>query len=72
MGIRTITFDAEKGFQLNGKTIKLQGSCIHHENGLLGAKAIDRAEERKIELLLVNGFNAIRTSHNPPGELLQT
>lgn len=69
-GIRTITFDADKGFQLNGRTIKLKGGCIHHDNGLLGAKAIDRAEERKIELLLSNGFNAIRLTHNPPSQKL--
>lgn len=43
----------------------LNGACIHHDNGLLGANAIDRAEERKIELLKANGYNAIRLSHNP-------
>lgn len=72
-GIRTISFDTENGFQLNGRTIKLKGGCIHHDNGLLGAKAIDRAEERKIEILLANGYNAIRSAHNPPSEkLLET
>ncbi len=67
-GIRTISFSAEKGFQLNGKTIKLKGGCIHHDNGLLGAAAIDRAEVRKVELLKKNGFNAVRCAHNPPSE----
>ncbi|MCD8042686.1 MAG: DUF4982 domain-containing protein [Tannerellaceae bacterium] len=67
-GIRTIAVSAEKGFQLNGKTIKLKGGCLHHDNGLLGAAAIDRAEERKAELLKANGYNAVRSSHNLPSE----
>ena len=65
-GIRTISFDIKNGFQLNGKTVKLKGGCFHHDNGSLGAKAYDRAEERKAELLKASGFNAIRCSHNPP------
>lgn len=65
-GIRTISFDAVNGFKLNGKSLKLRGGCIHHDNGMLGARAYDRAEERKVELLKANGFNAIRCSHNPP------
>jgi beta-galactosidase len=65
-GIRAIHFDAQTGFTLNGKMIKLHGGCIHHDNGPLGAAAIDRAEERKIELLKQQGYNAIRLSHNPP------
>ncbi|MES2774560.1 MAG: glycoside hydrolase family 2 TIM barrel-domain containing protein [Bacteroidota bacterium] len=65
-GIRSISFDATNGFRLNGKTVKLKGGCVHHDNGPLGAKAYDRAEERKVELLKASGFNAIRTSHNPP------
>lgn len=69
-GIRTITIDAENGFQLNGKKIKLKGGSIHHDNGLLGAVALDRAEERKIELLKQNGYNAIRLSHNPSSPYL--
>lgn len=67
-GIRTISVSEEKGFQLNGKTIKLKGGCIHHDNGLLGAAAIDRAEIRKVKLLKDNGFNAVRCAHNPPSE----
>lgn len=65
-GIRTIAFSSENGFQLNGKNLELIGGCVHHDNGLLGAVALDRAEERKIELLKSNGYNAVRTSHNPP------
>jgi beta-galactosidase len=64
-GVRSIHFDAETGFTLNGKTVKLKGGCIHHDNGPLGAAAIDRAEVRKIELLKQNGYNAIRLAHNP-------
>jgi len=67
-GIRSIKFTTENGFQLNGKTIKLNGGCVHHDNGCLGAAAFDRAEERRVELLKSAGFNAIRTSHNPPSE----
>jgi beta-galactosidase len=65
-GIRTISFDAVNGFQLNGKTLKLKGGCVHHDNGPLGAKAYDRAEERRVELLKASGYNAIRCAHNPP------
>lgn len=64
-GIRSIEFDAKTGFALNGKNIKLKGACIHHDNGALGAAAIDRAEERKIEILKANGYNAVRFAHNP-------
>ena len=67
-GIRTISFDSEKGFLLNGKSLKLKGGCVHHDNGLLGAASIDRAEEKKVELLKTNGFNAVRCAHNPPAE----
>jgi len=67
-GIRSIKVSAENGFQLNGKTIKLCGGCVHHDNGCLGAAAFDRAEVRKVELLKAAGFNAIRTAHNPPSQ----
>lgn len=69
-GIRSIAFDAVHGFRLNGKTVKLKGGCIHHDNGPLGARAYDRAEERKIELLKASGYNAIRSAHNPPSPAL--
>ncbi len=67
-GIRTIAASAEKGFLLNGRSVKLKGACIHHDNGLLGAAAIDRAEERKVELLKANGYNAVRCAHNQVSE----
>ena len=65
-GIRSISFSPEHGFLLNGKPVLIQGACIHHDNGPLGAVAIDRADQRKIEILKANGFNTIRSSHNPP------
>ena len=65
-GIRSLTFDAKHGFVLNGVETKLRGGCVHHDDGPLGSAAYDRAEERRIELLKAAGFNAIRTSHNPP------
>ena len=67
-GIRTIEFDGEKGLRLNGKPIKLNGACVHHDNGILGAAAYDEAEYRKARLMKEAGFNAVRTSHNPPSE----
>ncbi|MEO8405394.1 MAG: glycoside hydrolase family 2 TIM barrel-domain containing protein [Chitinophagaceae bacterium] len=67
-GIRSIAFSVEKGFLLNGKKLVLNGGCVHHDNGCLGAAAYDRAETRKVELLKSAGFNAVRTSHNPPSE----
>ena len=69
-GIRSITVDARRGFLLNGQPLKLRGGCFHHDNGCLGSCAYDRAEERKIELLKAAGYNAIRTSHNPPSPAL--
>jgi beta-galactosidase len=65
-GIRKLEVDAENGLRINGEPVKLKGGCMHHDNGLLGACAIDRAEERRVELMKAHGFNAIRTAHNPP------
>jgi len=65
-GIRDIHFSVKNGFTLNGNSVKLRGACLHHDNGPLGSAAIDRAEERRVELMKAQGFNAIRTSHNPP------
>ncbi|HPT13512.1 MAG TPA: glycoside hydrolase family 2 TIM barrel-domain containing protein [Bacteroidales bacterium] len=69
-GIRSVKFDAQQGFLLNGVVMKLKGGCIHHDNGPLGAAAFDRAEERKIELLKAAGYNAVRMAHNPPSEVM--
>ena len=67
-GIRSLEFSAEKGFLLNGEPLLLKGGCMHHDNGPLGSATIDRAEERRVELMKQFGFNAIRTSHNPPSK----
>lgn len=67
-GFRTISWSAEDGFRLNGKPMILNGGCVHHDNGILGAAAYDDAEWRKAEMLKKAGFNAVRTSHNPPSE----
>lgn len=67
-GIRTLDFSPEKGFLLNGVPVILKGGCLHHDNGILGAATFDRAEQRRVELMKANGFNAIRTSHNPPSQ----
>jgi beta-galactosidase len=64
-GIRRLQLDPESGLRINGRTVKLRGACIHHDNGPLGAAAIRRAEERRIEILKSAGFNAIRSAHNP-------
>ena len=64
-GIRSFSFDAEKGFMLNGQKLLLNGACLHHDDGVLGAMAFDAAEIRKVRLMKDAGFNLIRTSHNP-------
>ena len=69
-GIRSLDFNADSGFLLNGKPTLLRGGCLHHDHGMLGAAAYDRAEIRVVELLKSRGFNAIRTAHNPPSTSL--
>ena len=64
-GIRTLTWDRKKGLAVNGKRVILRGACIHHDNGLLGACAYPEAEERKVRILQENGYNAVRSAHNP-------
>lgn len=65
VGFRTIRFDANKGFFLNGRNMKLKGICMHHDAGTLGA-AVPREEiARRLDILKELGCNAIRTSHNP-------
>ncbi|MEO6992284.1 MAG: beta-galactosidase GalB, partial [Lacunisphaera sp.] len=70
-GIRSAVFTADRGFLLNGKVVRLQGVCLHHDLGALGAATNTSAWERRLRLLKAMGCNAIRTSHNPPApELL--
>jgi beta-galactosidase len=64
-GIREAIFDADRGFLLNGEHIKLNGVCLHHDGGCVGAAVPERIWERRLQLLREMGCNAIRTSHNP-------
>src|SRR5207342_221814 len=64
-GIRTLSVDPHRGLRLNGEQVLLRGACVHSDNGVLGAAAIDRADERRVELLQAAGFNALRSAHNP-------
>ena len=69
-GIKTVTADVNHGLRINGKTVKLKGGCIHHDNGMLGAVSLYDSEYRKLSVLKSIGFNAIRTTHNPPSSAL--
>ena len=69
-GIRTISADSIRGLRINGQSVKLKGGCLHHDNGLLGAVTMYEIEARKIKRLKEEGFNAIRTAHNPPSAAL--
>lgn len=64
-GIRTIYVDGKHGFCLNGKSLNLRGTCLHHDNGIIGAATIYDAERRKIRIIKEAGFNSIRSSHHP-------
>lgn len=68
-GIRTLEW-GDAGFLLNGERTILQGACVHHDNGVLGARAYADAEERKIRLMRENGYNAVRSAHNPCSKAL--
>ena len=65
-GVRHIYCDSRYGFQLNYMPLLINGACVHHDDGILGAMAFDAAEIRKVRLMKDAGFNLIRTSHNPP------
>ncbi|RAW00058.1 beta-galactosidase GalB [Pseudochryseolinea flava] len=69
-GVRAFSFDAAKGFSLNGVPTKIKGVCLHHDFGCLGAVFNVRAMERQLEIMKAMGVNAIRTSHNPPAPAL--
>ncbi len=71
VGMRTIAFDADRGFLLNGARVKIRGVCLHHDGGCVGAAVPYEVLERRLALLKDMGCNAIRASHNPPSpELL--
>ena len=65
-GIRKIEYDKDRGFLLNGKHLKMNGVCLHHDAGCLGSAVPEQAWARRLQLLKEMGCNAIRTSHNPP------
>ncbi|MBM7571862.1 glycoside hydrolase family 2 TIM barrel-domain containing protein [Aquibacillus albus] len=65
-GIRTFSFDAKKGFFLNGQNMKMKGVCVHHDAGGLGAAVPEKVWVRRLKALKEMGCNAIRMSHNPP------
>ena len=69
-GIREVSVDAEHGLLLNGERVILRGACVHHDNGILGAACYPEAEERKVRLLKENGYNAVRSAHNPCSEAM--
>lgn len=65
MGLRTLSFSPDKGFALNGRSMKVKGVCLHHDAGVLGAVVPREVWEQRIKLLKSLGANAIRMSHNP-------
>lgn len=67
-GVRNVEYSARHGLVLNGQPVELNGACVHHDNGPIGAAAYRDAEWRKARQLKEAGFNAVRTSHNPPSE----
>ena len=69
-GVRKVEWGTD-GFLLNGKRYIIQGACIHHDNGLLGAVCDPDAVARKVRLLKENGYNAIRSAHNPCSKALR-
>ncbi len=64
-GIRLLEWSAQNGMTINGERVILKGACIHHDNGVLGAAAFPEAEERKVRIMKANGYNALRSAHNP-------
>ena len=70
-GIRTLDVDTARGLRINGEPVELRGACIHHDNGVIGAATIARADERRVEILKEAGFNVLRSAHHPmSGEML--
>ena len=69
-GVRKLSVDARHGLRVNGRTVKLRGACLHHDQGILGAATYDDYEYRRIRLLKEAGFNAVRSAHNPASQAL--
>jgi hypothetical protein len=70
MGIRRISLNAEQGLCVNGRSVKLRGACVHHDNGVIGSATLDDAEYRRCRQLKEAGFNALRSSHHPMSRAL--
>lgn len=68
-GIREISW-SPKGLFVNGKEVLLRGGCVHHDNGILGAATWEKSEERRVRIMKEQGFNAIRSSHNPASDAM--
>lgn len=68
-GVRSLTWGKD-GICLNGERIIIQGACVHHDHGVLGACCYPEAEERRVRLLKENGYNALRSAHNPCSKAL--
>ncbi|QZT26838.1 discoidin domain-containing protein [Streptococcus dysgalactiae] len=71
VGFRFFTFNPEVGFRLNNKALKLQGVCLHHDQGALGSRAYYDAIERQISILKEMGVNAVRVTHNPSSRVMR-
>ncbi len=67
-GVRSLSLDFDNGLRINGRVVKMRGTCLHHDHGPIGAAAIYGAEVRRIQKLKEAGFNAIRISHHPAGQ----
>ena len=68
-GVRSLTWGKD-GICLNGERVIIQGACIHHDHGVLGAKCFPEAEKRRVRLLKETGYNALRSAHNPCSKAL--
>lgn len=64
-GLRKLQLDRKNGLRINGETVNLRGACIHHDNGVIGSRAFDDAETRRVRIMKDAGYNAIRSSHYP-------
>lgn len=69
-GVRLLTVDAQHGLRVNGKTVKLRGACLHHDQFILGAATFDDYEYRRVKRLKEAGFNAVRSAHNHASQAL--
>lgn len=70
LGVRRLQLDPAAGLRINGETVKLRGTCLHHDNGVLGAVSVADAEFRRVRILKEAGFNAIRSAHTPAAPTL--